>query len=59
MWRNALFATAATLMGLLLLIFSQLDFLIPYKRLLLHHSWQKPPFTSPCSVSTSSPPTWR
>jgi hypothetical protein len=41
MWRNALFATAATLMGLLLLIFSQLDFLIPYKRLLLHHYWQE------------------
>jgi hypothetical protein len=41
MWRNALFATAATLMGLLLLIFSQFDFLIPYKRLLLHHYWQE------------------
>lgn len=41
MWRNALFATAATLMGILLLLFSQLDFLIPYKRLLAHHYWQE------------------
>jgi hypothetical protein len=40
MWRNALFATFATLMGLLLLFFSQMDFLIPYKRLLVHYYWQ-------------------
>jgi len=35
MWQNALFATLATLMGLLILLFSQLDFLIPYKHVLL------------------------
>ena len=37
MWRNALFATAATLMGIALAIFASIDFLIPYKRLLLHY----------------------
>lgn len=35
MWRNALFATAATLMGIALAVFSQIDFLIPYKRVLV------------------------
>ena len=35
MWRNALFATVAVLMGGGILLFSQLDFLIPYKRVLL------------------------
>ena len=35
MWRNALFATAAVLMGVLILLFSELDFLIPYKHVLL------------------------
>ena len=35
MWRNALFATAATLVGIALAVFSQVDFLIPYKRLLI------------------------
>lgn len=34
MWKNALFATAAVMLALLLLVFSQLDFLIPYKRVL-------------------------
>lgn len=41
MWRNALFATAATLVGFLMLLFSQLDFLIPYKQLLVNHYWQE------------------
>lgn len=41
MWRNALFATAATLMGFVLVLFSQVDFLIPYKRLLVHYYWQE------------------
>jgi len=35
MWRNALFATAATMMGLALVIFASVDFLVPYKRLLV------------------------
>ena len=35
MWQNALFATLAVLLGVLILLFSQLDFLIPYKRVLL------------------------
>lgn len=35
MWRNALFATVAVLMSVLILLFSQLDFLIPFKRILL------------------------
>ena len=35
MWQNALFATLAVLLGLLILLFSQLDFLLPYKRVLL------------------------
>jgi len=35
MWQNALFATFAVLMGLLILLFSQLDFLLPYKHVLL------------------------
>src|SRR3954447_14091176 len=35
MWQNALFATLATMMGLLILLFSQLDFLIPYKHVLM------------------------
>ena len=35
MWQNALFATLAVLMGLLTLLFAQLDFLLPYKRVLL------------------------
>ena len=37
MWQNALFATFAVLMGLLILLFSQLDFLLPYKHVLLAH----------------------
>jgi hypothetical protein len=37
MWRNALFATTAVLLGGLILLFSQLDFLIPYKHVLLAH----------------------
>jgi len=35
MWQNALFATVTTLTGLLILLFSRLDFLIPYKHVLL------------------------
>jgi hypothetical protein len=35
MWKSALFATAAVLMGIWLLIFSQIDFLIPYKHVLV------------------------
>jgi hypothetical protein len=35
MWRNALFATTVVLMGFVLLLFSELDFLIPYKHVLL------------------------
>jgi hypothetical protein len=34
MWRNALFATAATLMGLGTIMLTFLDYLIPYKRVL-------------------------
>jgi hypothetical protein len=37
MWRNALFATFAVLTGLLILLFSQLDFLLPYRHVLLAH----------------------
>lgn len=35
MWRNALFATASTLLGIGLAVFSQIDFLIPYKHVLV------------------------
>ena len=35
MWRNALFATVSVLMGVLIVLFSELDFLIPYKHVLL------------------------
>jgi hypothetical protein len=37
MWRNALFATFAVLTGLLLLLFPQIDFLLPYRHVLLAH----------------------
>ena len=32
MWRNALIATITVLVGFLLVVFSQIDFLLPYKR---------------------------
>lgn len=35
MWKSALFATAALLMGIWLTIFSQVDFLIPYKHVIV------------------------
>ena len=35
MWKSALFATAAMLMGMWLALFSQIDFLIPYKQVLV------------------------
>jgi hypothetical protein len=37
MWRNALFATISALLGLLILLFSQIDFLLPYRQVLLAH----------------------
>jgi drug/metabolite transporter (DMT)-like permease len=38
MWKNATFATLATMCVIGMLIFAKIDFLIPYKRqLLLHH----------------------
>ena len=40
MWKNALFATVALLMSFVLTLFGQLDFLAPYKTLLLHqYGW--------------------
>jgi hypothetical protein len=35
MWQNALIATASVLCGFIIWIFSQVDFLIPYKHLLI------------------------
>ncbi len=32
MWRNALIATITVLVGFLLVVFSRIDFLLPYKR---------------------------
>ena len=46
MWRNALFATFAVLTGLLILLFSQLDFLLPYRHVLLAH------YTVPFAIYT-------
>ena len=41
MWKNALFATVALLMSFVLTLFGQLDFLAPYKTLLLHqYGWK-------------------
>lgn len=36
MWRNALFATAATMLALSMALMGSVDYLIPYKRVLLY-----------------------
>jgi hypothetical protein len=39
MWKNAALATFINIFGLSLLVLSQIKFLIPYKRLLIHQQW--------------------
>ena len=59
MWRNALFATAATLLGIALAVFSQIDFLVPHKRVLLRdHSGNLALFTALLGVNLFAGYAW-